>query len=77
MFRPHFKAGPLHTERIIAVSLNQAVEHFDVEAADPRMEKHIIPPVLVHIAEVPVALRIVLGSKREKVIIPLHIPVLA
>lgn len=75
--RQNLEAGALHTERVVAVRLNQAIEHFDIEAAHLGMEKDVVTPVLVHIAEIPVPLRIIFRSQREEVIIPFHIAMLA
>lgn len=75
--RQNLEAGALYTERIVAVCLNEAIEHFDIEAAHLGMEKDVVAAVLVHIAEVPVPLRIIFGGQREEVIIPFHIAMLA
>lgn len=37
--RQNLEAGALYTERVVAVCLNQAIEHFDIEAAHLGMEK--------------------------------------
>ncbi|MNI12545.1 hypothetical protein D3C73_657320 [compost metagenome] len=75
--RQDFKGGSLHTQRIVAIRLDQAVEHLDIEAADPGIEEYIIAPVLVHVAEIPVTLGVIFRRQREKVVVALHVPMLA
>ena len=65
----------LHAKRIIAVWLNQAVEGLYTLASRERCEENITPSVLVHVAEIAVALRVELRQHTEIIVVPLQIAV--
>jgi len=58
------EAQALNAERVVAIGLNQAGEEPQVEIAHPRLEPDIHAAVLGHIAEIAVALRVILGGHR-------------
>ena len=67
----------LYTERVVTVQLDQTVKFLDILPSHKRGKKGIAPPVLIHIPEVAVALRIELRQHGKIVVIPLQIAVLS
>ncbi len=62
---------------IVTVGLNQAHKGADVEVADARIEEDIVATVLVHVAIVAVALRVIFGGQGEGVVVAFQIAVFA
>ena len=74
---PDPEGGGADLQRVIAVRLHEGVKGPHIVVPDPRVQPHVAAAVLAHIAEVAVALRIILAGDGKPVVIALRVAVLA